>query len=205
MKKLVLGGLFAAVALTSNAQIEQGKVLVDVYYGFPNFYTAVLKAANSNAVNSGSQLNITSKGIGPVGIRGEYMVTDRLGLGLDMHYQSSTFQYNSNGTDVNGNTVLYNYNFTTSKIVVMPSFKFHFLEEEKMDLYLQVAAGYGHRTFKTTSTNPDYINSPKISGLVPVSFRVACGYRYFFTENIGINLALGIGGPLISAGLALKF
>jgi hypothetical protein len=203
MKKILVSLSLIAAISTTTAQVEQGNVIVDTYYGFPNLYTAVFKTTYANAQSNGAQANLNVRGFGPVGIRGEYLVTDKFGIGLDMHYQSSSVDFDE--VDNSGATaVTYNYKFKTTKIVIMPSFNFHFLEEEKMDLYLQVAAGYGSRKFSFTSTEPGYSN-PTVKGLFPVSFRTAVGYRYFFSDNIGINVALGLGGPLVSGGLSFKF
>jgi hypothetical protein len=204
IKNITKIALLTFVGITStavNAQVEKGNVIVDAYYGFPNLYTSAFKTLYAN---SGSELNLKVAGLGPLGIRGEYLVADKFGIGLDIHYQQSSIDYNQATNDASGNAVVYNYNYKTTKIAIMPSFNFHFLEEDAMDLYLQVAAGYGNRTYAFTSTDPAYSN-PSVKGLIPVAFRLAVGYRYFFTENLGINMAVGLGGPLVSGGLSLKF
>ena len=56
------------------------------------------------------------------------------------------------------------------------------------------------------SSDPN--NSYSTSGAafsIPLSVRVGLGMNYFFTENIGMNLEFGLGGPLIQGGLALAF
>jgi hypothetical protein len=34
--------------------------------------------------------------------------------------------------------------------------------------------------------------------------KLAIGVHYYFNETIGINTEVGLGGPLISAGLSVK-
>jgi hypothetical protein len=41
--------------------------------------------------------------------------------------------------------------------------------------------------------------------LLPFSMRLCTGIRYYFSDNIGANMELGLGGPLVSLGLSLKF
>ena len=42
--------------------------------------------------------------------------------------------------------------------------------------------------------------------LIPISYKIGVGMRYFFTENIGANLALGLGqGGLVNVGVSAKF
>lgn len=211
MKKLIFIGLLSSSVLLdngANAQaLKQGNVIVDAYYGFPNLYTSVLRAAYNNSSASG----VTIKGMGPLGIRGEYMFAEKLGIGLDIGFNSTSISYDydhtENYVDVNGNYVINRYTdkISTKKIGVMPTFNLHFLKNDKVDAYAVFGVGYGNRSFKYESTNPSFVEA-KVSGLIPVASRIGVGMRYFFTENIGANLALGFGqGGLFNVGLSAKF
>lgn len=213
MKKLMFIGLLCSSILSSkgaNAQIvEQGNVIVDVYYGFPNLYTSVLKSAYNNSGSTG----LTIKGLGPLGIRGEYMIAEKLGIGIDIGYNSTSISYDYDEVeysfDSNGNyistTTTYTDKISTNKIGVMPTFNFHFLSNDKIDAYAVFGAGYGNRSFKYESTNPNFTES-KVSGLIPVASKIGVGMRYFFTENIGANLAVGFGqGGVFNFGISAKF
>lgn len=80
-------GLFLLTIGTSAAQgVKKGNVLVDAYYGFPNLYTTVFKTAYAN---SGSEEGLKIGGVGPLGVRAEYMVADKIGVGLDIGYNNS--------------------------------------------------------------------------------------------------------------------
>jgi outer membrane protein W len=214
MKKIVrnfaLGFVFfSGMSLTSaNAQVvEQGSVVVDAYYGFPNLYTAVFKAAYAN---SGSELDLKVGGIGPLGARGEYLVTDKIGLGLDIGFNNSSVKYNEQTSVYNSTTGLYDlktysYDFKTSKLGVLVCFNYHFLDNDKFDLFSTVGVGYGNRTFNFTSTDPDYVPT-SVKSLIPIASKVGLGMRYFFTDNIGANLQLGFGqGGILNAGISAKF
>ena len=90
----------ALVAMTStsnlNAQVfEEGNVSIDMYYGFPNLYTTVFKTAYAN---SGTEQDIQIGGIGPVGLRTEYLLTDKIGLGLDLGFNHQSLEIEN--TDV---------------------------------------------------------------------------------------------------------
>jgi len=42
--------------------------------------------------------------------------------------------------------------------------------------------------------------------LVPISLRIAVGTRIYFTENIGMNIELGLlGGSILQGGISVKF
>ena len=202
MKKLILPLLALTMILAptkSNAQaIEEGNVIIDAYYGFPNLYSTVFKAAyessNSTGFNLGSQ--------GPLGIRAEYLITDKVGFGIDLGMNSSSISKSE--ADINTN-IIYDYKFSTRKIGAIFTFNYHFVENDKLDAYFVVGGGYGNRNFKFTSTDPNYIEE-SVESLIPISYKIGVGMRYFFTENIGANLALGLGqGGLANVGVSAKF
>ncbi len=204
--------IVALVALSStsnlNAQVfEQGNVSVDMYYGFPNLYTAVFKSAYAN---SGTEQDVKISGAGPVGIRGEYLLTDKIGLGLDVGFNNTKVSF-TEATDVynsstgNYDSKIYEYNYSTQKIGAMVTFNYHFIDNDNLDFYGVFGMGYGNRSFKFESTDPNYTQQT-VKSLVPVASRIGIGLRYFFTDYIGANLALGVGqGGLINAGLSFKF
>ena len=201
MKKLILPLLALTMMLAptkTNAQaLEQGNVIIDAYYGFPNLYSTVFKtlyeSSNSTGLTLGSQ--------GPLGIRAEYLITDKVGFGIDLGMNSSSISYSE--ADINNN--IYDYKFTTRKIGAIFTFNYHFVENDILDAYFVVGGGYGNRTFKFTSTDPNYIEE-SVESIIPISYKIGLGMRYFFTENIGANLALGLGqGGLVNAGISAKF
>lgn len=212
MKKLILP--FVALTMlfastNSNAQVvQQGSIIVDGYYGFPNLYSSIFKAAYAN---SGSEIGLKFGSLGPVGIRGEYLLSDKVGLGLDLGMNSSSISYDEvssvyNSTTMTYSDVSYNYKFATKKIGAIVTFNYHFIENDKLDAYFVIGMGYGKRTFTTSTTDPSYTDGGTIRGLIPVASKIGVGMRYFFTENIGANLALGLGqGGLVNVGVSAKF
>jgi outer membrane protein W len=205
-KKIISGvalAIFAACVQPSTASaqaVEEGNILIDVYYGFPNLYGATFKRAYAN---SGTEENVKISSLGPIGLRGEYMVSDKIGLGLDIGFNNTKLTYTEFDSFDNKD---YEYDFKTQKIGAMVTFNFHFLESnDNLDAYFMVGAGYGNRSFTFESTDPNY-SDETIDGLIPVASRVGVGMRYFFTDNIGMNLAIGFGqGGLVNGGLSLKF
>ncbi len=186
-----------------NAQVfEKGDMVFDTYYGFPNLYTAVFETAYASSVTNNS---MSVKSIGPVGGRFEYMVSDRVGLGLDIGFNNSKISYNEQDVDQNFNPVTYNYNFSTQKLGVMATFNYHFLQNaDKFDLYGVFGIGYGNRSYTYESTNPNYV-ATTIKLPIPIASRLGIGMRYLFTDHLGVNLGLGLGqGGLVNAGLSYK-
>ena len=214
MKKLILPLVWLAIFLApykSNAQsLEAGKIIVDGYYGFGNLYNAIFESLASS-----SGLNITNRFVGPIGVRGEYLISEKVGFGLDLGYSSASMNYNetitsynydNNGVPTMATTDTYNYSVKSSKIGAMVTFNYHFVESDKFDAYFVTGLGYGNRTTTYASTYVDYIVPSSTSSLFPVAARIGFGMRYFFTENIGANLGLGLGqGGLLNVGITAKF
>lgn len=192
--------LFAQPNTVSAQAVEEGNVLIDVYYGFPNFYGTTFKSLYAN---SGTELDVKVSSLGPLGLRGEYLVSDKIGVGLDIGFNNTKLTYSEvNTTD----SKTYDYDFKTQKIGAMVTFNYHFLENnDNLDAYFMVGAGYGNRSFAFSSTDPSYTSS-EVKSIIPVASRIGVGMRYFFTDNIGANLAIGFGqGGLINGGLSFKF
>lgn len=210
MRKIkILVVALTAMAATNGASaqvFEEGNIGIDLYYGFPNLYTAVFKSAYAN---SGTEENVEINGLGPVGLRGEYMLSDKVGLGLDIGFNNTniTFEETYDEIDGNGNLVqnTYEYKYSTQKIGAMVTFNYHFVDNDNFDVYAVAGMGYGNRSFKFESTDPDYTEE-EINSLIPVASKIGLGMRYFFTDNIGLNLAIGLGqGGVANAGLSFKF
>ncbi len=211
MKKTLLTlAVFTMLGFSTKVEaqvVEEGKILIDAYYGFPNLYSSVFKTSYAN---SASALDLKIGSMGPLGIRGEYLISDKVGFGLDLGYNSSTVTYSDissvyNSTTGNFVDTKYDYTFKTQKIGALVTFNYHFIENDNFDAYFVFGAGYGNRSYDFKSTDPSYVAS-SIKGLIPVASKIGVGMRYFFTENIGANLAIGLGqGGLVNLGLSAKF
>ena len=210
MKKTLLAIFVGVAALTSNnasAQaVEEGNIIIDAYYGWPDLYKSTFRTAYAN---SGSEIDLKMTGLGPLGGRFEYMMTDKVGLGLDVVYNSAGVQYKEVSQEYNSTTstyedVTYEYDFKTQKIGAIVTFNFHFVDNESLDVYGVAGAGYSNRTFSFESTDPNYTES-SVTGVIPVGFKLGLGMRYFFTPNIGLNMGIGLGqGGLLNGGLSVK-
>ncbi len=204
MKK-VCTTLFALIMIISasfinpvNAQsLETDDIMIEVYYGFPNLFTTVLKNtyANDPSIQSGLEIS----GVGPIGFRGEYMVTDKFGFGIDVNYSNTRLQW----TEEFSGTV-YNYELNAPRFRVMGKFNFHFASSDVFDAYSSVGAGYNSAKITLKTNDPSYTDEEQVA-LIPIAFRLAIGARYFFTDNIGANLEFGLGGgALMHVGLSYK-
>jgi hypothetical protein len=209
MKKLILPlfslTMFLAPARSNAQALEAGTIIVDGYYGFGNLFNSVFKSSTS-----GLGSNFSTSFMGPIGIRGEYLLSSKVGFGLDLGYSSAQLSYTGAYTEYDANNNLvstpYNHSLKTTKVGAIVTFNYHFVESVKFDAYFTTGLGYGNRTFKETSTYIGY-NPAKINWPFPsFASRIGFGMRYFFTQNIGANLGLGLGqGGLVNVGITAKF
>lgn len=199
---LVFSLLFSAA--NANAQgVEKGNFMFDLYYGAPNIGKSVAKSFTADANNYKSN---NARGIGPAGVRFEYMLSDNFGLGVDFIYNSAAFdlKYDSLKQD---QTLYKTYTATAKmeRVRIHLRFNYHIEMTEDLDVYLGLGAGTNSRVWSIDSNEPGYeFRNTKMGTLLPVSMRFAVGLRYYFTPNIGINTEIGLGGPLVSAGLSIK-
>lgn len=201
-----------SVGANINAQIlEPGNVTADLYYGLTNTNTKIATLFTVGEVFDAD--NIKESYFGPIGLRTEYMVGESFSLGLDVAYTSGKVTWTQKFSDFdpnNGNPLpdkIYDYVFKTSKIGVMLTGNYHFVNTEKFDLYGTLGLGYGKRTSSLVSPNDpnfDINNYFFISGF-PIASRLAIGARYFFTPFLGASVNVGAGqGGLANLGLCYK-
>lgn len=194
-------GLMATVGFnnTVSAQVEQGNFILDAYYGYPNFGKKL-----ADGVNTASS-EITVGGIGPAGMRLEYMLADNFGLGIDFIYNSTNLSFTADSLNLDGSVYrTYDVKSSMQRIRVMLRANYHFVQTDAMDAYVGFGAGTNNRIWGIKTDFPNYDDESIYATALPVSARIALGTRFYFTQNIGLNVELGVGGPLISGGLSIK-
>ena len=155
--------------------------------------------------NSGSETDVSINGIGPVGGRIEYLLGEKIGLGIDVNYTSASVSWKEGGIDDIGQPVIYDHKAGQELLRAMAAFSWHFVGSDEFDAYLSFGAGYRNKTYAYETNEPGFIDS-ETTGLIPLAMRLAVGGRYFFTDNIGAGIELGLGGGgNVRGGLAVKF
>jgi opacity protein-like surface antigen len=225
LKKITLG--FAIVALGSTSLMAQDsddkedsapkyQFGIDVYHGTPMFFQWLVKTAVSSGLADSYKNEEVTLG-GPFGVRGEFNINDEFSIGLDLGYNSVKASAKRTETLYNSSTnsnyeVQYTDEFRSSKIGAVITFNLRLYETERFQASGVIGVGYGVRKFAFNSNDPQYdsetygfgdnlFNAP----VYPVSFRIGLITRYYFTDNIGLNLGLGIGqGGLLNAGLSFR-
>ena len=213
MKKIIFTLCLVCSTIYSNAQlqVQKGDFIFDPYIGFPQ--TNALRTPQAGQINF--RLN---GGLLSYGGRGEFMIADNLGIGVDVNYVVSGSNYDEITIDTIQNGVTgefnyvensYNWNYRVTKLRAMFRFNYHFVQNDRVDAYFGFAAGYRGITRKFSIEDPN--GSPSLlldqdKALIPVSMRIAIGTRIYINQNIGGMIELGLGGgALIQTGLSIKF
>jgi opacity protein-like surface antigen len=192
--------LFACLMLISSTEskaqaLAQGGIAIDTYYGVLSVSKAFIE--DNNEDND----NYTYSYVGPVGGRFEYMASDKVGLGFDANYTIFTADWD---TYDSASATTYHYTGTRKITRFMPRFNIHFGASESFDAYFGVGIGYRGVTYKITTNDPD--GGDEGDGLLPWAARICLGGRYYFTENIGVNFEMGVGGgTMLHLGASFKF
>lgn len=195
---------WAIFAPTAKAQVlNQGNVIIDPYYGFPNLMTTFFRAiadANTN------DPNLKVGGVGPFGGRVQFMVSDKIGVGLDSYFASSYFEYTDIGVDSLGNTHSYTYRLSNPRPRFLLRADFHFGNSEMVDPYFAVGLGYSAARYKFTTNDPLFDEDTyETRNLLPIAYRLAFGTKVYFVKFLGAGVEVGLGGPLVTIGLSTKF
>jgi hypothetical protein len=190
----------------------QGNIIIDPYYGFPNFG----KSFYQSIAESSNTLNYKANGIGPAGIRAEYMISNKIGLGFDFIYNSNkvSYTYTDSLTTWDSNNTpsyeitSYKYERQMKRVRFQARINFHFdVSNPNLDAYFGIGAGTNNRFRKYLENGieiKDTYNPITNLIFIPFSLRICTGMRYYFNPRIGANLELGFGGPLISTGISVK-
>ena len=178
--------------------LHKGDFVVDVFYGGPNLWSGILTSfyTNFNTIDIGLHV------IGPIGARGEYMLTDQIGLGLDLIYASNSIAWSEEDFFTPGGYL--NYKLSVTRMRITPRLNYHFSTYDDFDFYAVAGAGYKHTQYVFDIDDP-YYNGQNATAILPVSIRLAIGARYFITEKAGIAAEIGIGSALATFGATFKF
>lgn len=209
MKRILLNGMLAlgfmfSINAVSAQAVSKGNIIIDPYYGAPNFGK---KLADLITFDNPNVRKGQTGGIGPAGLRVEYMLADKFGLGVDVIYNSTTVDMIYDSLNTDGSLYkTYTGQAAMNRLRVQARFNYHFVSTDELDAYFGVGAGSNARFWTVTTNDPGYDFERSVKGAAfPVSMRLAVGMRYYFIPNLGFNAEIGLGGPVVSAGLSLKF
>lgn len=182
--------------------VKKGDIILEAYYGSPDYFDVYYYISSSSFRESrqNNNQNHSVKRIAPIGVRGEYLLTNRIGIGFNLGYQSISWT----GLMYKSEYEVESQDVEQMQIGLIPTFNYHFMKREKLDVYFNIGFGLEYTHLEVTSSSPTMYHGKRDfgSGTTVLGF----GARYFFTNHFGVssNLQLGQGG-LISGGITYKF
>lgn len=202
MKKTLLGILIMAscaqVAYGQGGEraVMKGQNSVNVYYGL-NLLRGVYKAAASEAA-TGLEIG----GLGPVGLVYEHMVTDGIGLGVELGYSQTTVSWREE--DFFTTSLVYDYELQFTLLRAQVRANFHFAKSPNFDAYFLLSAGYRKNDWTYTSNDPFYTGG-SVTIPMPFGLKPGLGLRYFFNGPIGLHMEIAAGTPVFCGGISARF
>lgn len=216
MKKILIlsASMFLLSAISfAQSTVRQGKFIIDPYAGIPNWGNAYLYSKYNTNNTDGEQSNVSNYKVNgsqvSYGGRIEYMFADKLGIGADVNYEVSGFNFDYEVFDtISSIATPFNYDYKAKKLRAMARINYHFVQNERVDAYVGFGGGYRHvsREAFATNTRTGESKSVDTKGFNPMTLRLAIGTRVYFTENIGAHIELGaFGGGILQFGISAKF
>lgn len=179
----------------SEIAVKKGDVLLTGFLSYPNWPKFIASSVLESADLESSEV----KGIAPLGLKFEYMLSNEFGFTLDGIYNSWSGEWVPN-SDSSPKSI----GFQRYRVQIGINYHMSDLESTDLDLY----GGFGIGTNRRDIDRSDFIEFSQLLNLidnpivnVPISFRFRLGARYFLFENVAVNFELATGGPFLSGGL----
>lgn len=185
---------------------------VQVYAGGPSMLKMAFNYSNK------FQDAVTFKGLPGIGGEFSYKFTDWFSLGCDINYRYGQVDFDvSDSTlfeeiDDKWNIDLGKYDPFGHYTLKIPRLRttivanFHVLPaESNSDLYFSLGFGF-NKVRARLYLDDQKIDFKKLGNIsMPLAYRTSVGYAYHFVDNVGVFAEVGLGGPLISAGITARF
>lgn len=225
MKRILYTLFFIFITTSSvlHAQINEKRTgVIQIGYGYPSAMTmlgSALKFSYSVSGDVTASSSFSYKGFGPVHVRFEYMVSPMVGLGVSANYQTGSFLFENNYTDIDDNYVQTSSTFNITSVNALGRVNFHFLKNSKVvDLYYGLGVGYSSNKVDLkfdvksnfvdntdkleTEAFEDYLN--KAFKIIPISVESVFGMRWALSNNVGLYTEVGWCKALAQVGLYAK-
>ncbi len=186
--------VITACITNSNAQsFSKGNNLVKIGYGAPTITGSIFNTYESYE-------GFEVKNFGPLYIKYEHALTDKIGLGLNIAYTKNEVSYveKINGAD-------YKAGIERTSLSALARINFHFATSEKFDAFFGPGIGYRTADWKFTSEAPEGSSNTSIPTFFPFGLDFTIGANYYFTDNIGLYAEAGIAKSPIQFGIVGKF
>lgn len=214
MKRIILLNVVIILSMgfanNAFAQRLKGSSIFDMTYGYSIIH-------NIDFAFKGAEINKEGNKYGPVGLRYEYRVHDRIGLALEANYRRTDLEINYLSEL---DTLDYFITFSSSQFRMMGKVNFYMVNRGKFEMYGGLSLGYVNRSLRIKSNEikfgyeyvDDFLEKFAFSYdvLSSIDFPFACrmqlGMRYYLTPYLALNMEMGAGGgSFFNGGLTAKF
>lgn len=218
MKQFILSLSILVLGVSSlTAQIaSKGSSFLSLGYGFPSATQLLGSRSPYLPTAQGAQAtgDFKFRGFGPIHVRYEYMLGNRVGLGLSINAEFGHFNLNSTFLDANNALKTSNNKFQFNSFNTLGRFNFHFLKNSKyLDLYWSSGIGFG-KSKCSWIENPDINASDPIeqkgikefedyvNGAFPgLDMEHVLGLRWAMSPNAGLYIEAGKSKSIIQIGI----
>ncbi|HEY8403703.1 MAG TPA: hypothetical protein VIK71_03745 [Flavobacteriales bacterium] len=187
----------------TNAQsFEEGKNYLSIGYGYELF--SVKRIFETYEDEAGFNV----KGFGPITAKYEHGLSDKVGIGLVLGYGGATISWrDENVTQTDDGTEIraYKYEYKNKKITGVARINWHLGSHDKIDPYIGLGLGFKSNKFTLSTNDANFDESELNFNLFPMSMSASFGCRFYFTDNIGAFIELGMGHGFAQGGLQVKF
>jgi hypothetical protein len=202
--------IFFLGAQSLSAQIaSKGSSFVSIGYGFPS----ATKVKNIYEPSASISWDYKFRGFGPVHLRYEYMLGNRVGLGLSVNAEFGKF-YLTNEVKLASNVIeKRNEKLQFNSFNTLGRFNYHFLKNSHyLDVYLGSGVGYskssinriddGDRTISVEERDRDVSNFKRLVGNAFPEFNteLVFGLRWAVSPNAGFYFEAGKSKSIIQIG-----
>lgn len=173
---------------------------INVGYGLGNFTQAFFKVGEQN------DYQFKYNGVGPLFFKYEYAVADKMGVGVNIAYAQAQATYKYTNTYITDGSKLLQETLDWKSYSVLLRFNLHFGENEKVDPYWGIGAGYRNATWTGYNNDPqstydiNQFNNP-----LNIGFETTFGCRFLFSEAVGAYVEVGLAKAVLQFGLTAKF
>ena len=204
MKKirLLTIAVLLCICSISEAQLVIGDVIIEPYWGLSSGKQRLKRIA---LLVLDEEDIIDVEGMGPFGIRGQYMVSEDFGIGLDVNYTERSLVYRN--TDSTGENTRDELGRKLLRVMVRTSWVFYSTTHTQLSWDNSIGYRYVSWSFTTNRTGEeDDFRGAIPFGIWPLALRSALTFRYLFIPNFGAFAELGIsGGSFLNVGLSGRF
>ena len=189
---------------TTDNSFQQGNIVVSAGYGVGTVNLAKVVFDFITNVAEVKVQNFNFKTSGPFFIKGEYAITDNIGIGLNI----ATISNNTSDfivTRYKPDTVTFKARAKQSNTSILLRGNFYFINQEQFQMYGGLGIGVRVGKYTISGSVDEFNKTFSFPFVFPVGFDATLGARYFFIPNLGVYAEMGASKGFLQFGLSGKF